>query len=526
MYLCQLLSRRGCKEHPVHHNGNPWTNVRHRARLHSQLEEIATTRSKIFRELEELDEQERAVRRELNSNVLISILPDDVLAMVFEAGALLTQGNKSHFGSLVSHVDQHWRNIALATPRLWNKIYCIKPEEMDYDDSYPKEWLPRHAAFLARSRSFPVDIYISDFMNNDDFSPKFLELIRDHIGHCRRLSITHADSFCLARTLEYLSCQPAPLLSSIELSCHETCDDDFPLYGLVSLFPLGAPHLTTAQIHRIQPLSLPSCLPAFAHITSLQLTSIWVEDSAADYMSLRNSLMCLRTLNHLELQLDSFSTANLQFPMVLPTIRFLHAHKKDECPDDIIHSIHAESLTTLSIDGWNRRTPGLNLFCNESLEFNFPSLEHLILRNISPDAPELRIVARRFPGIERLTCGALESLNPTTSDIYHVITHIATRPGYREDEEENDEGDGNTTTSHKRWPKLHTIAVTASNTPLDAVALYDEISHLQGAGHPIRKLKLPNHLCQMAEAEAMARLRDIIEVDDFSLDWPTPFELM
>ncbi|KZP08944.1 hypothetical protein FIBSPDRAFT_938733 [Athelia psychrophila] len=134
---------------------------------------------------------------------------------------------------------------------------------------------------------------------------------------------------------------------------------------------------------------------------------------------------------------------------------------------------------------------------------------------VPKDVPDLRVVALRFPGIERLTCHAQESLNPATSDIYHVITHIG-----------DDENDGGDVTSRQRWPKLHTIAVTASDTPLDVMTLHDKISRLQEGGHPIRKLKLPNHLCQMAGAESMAHLRELIEVDDFSMDWPTPFEFI
>lgn len=155
IWIDSLRQLRECKEHPVHHNGNSWTNLRHRARLNSQLEGIGSARKKLLRALEKLDAQEIAVHRELNSNVLISILPDDVLAMIFEAGAVLEQGNQVHFESLVSHVSQHWRSIALATPRLWNKIYCIKPQGMDDDGLHPDELVQRVASFLDRSRYFP-----------------------------------------------------------------------------------------------------------------------------------------------------------------------------------------------------------------------------------------------------------------------------------------------------------------------------------------------------------------------------------
>ncbi|KZP32344.1 hypothetical protein FIBSPDRAFT_848762 [Athelia psychrophila] len=402
---------------------------------------------------------------------------------------------------------------------------------MYYEIPYWEEGGQRAAAFLARSRSSPVEINIWGFVAEDDFSQEFIQLICDHIGHCRHLSITLTSPYALLKALEHLSRQAVPILSSFELTIDETYNDgSFELDGL--LFPLGTPPLITVQLHMILPSSLSFCLPAFTHVASLQLTGIWVEDDG--YGSLRDTLMALQALNHLELQLDYFCTWNPLLPMVLPTMRFLRIEGKNRavCLDDVIRLIHAESLTTLWINGWDCGAPTLNLFLEEELECShcFPSLQHLILRDISPDTSDLRGAARRFPGIERLTCHARASpFNPMSNIYSHVISQIAARPPYRDlDEEEENEGDGNIAAPirHKGWPKLHTIAMTATNDkqPLNVVELHDVISHLKGAGHPIRKLKLPHDLCLRAGAQAMARLREVVEVEDFNMDWPTPFE--
>ncbi|KZP32369.1 hypothetical protein FIBSPDRAFT_516704 [Athelia psychrophila] len=424
-----------------------------------------------------------------------------------------------------------WRNIALSTPRLWNKIYCIRPEEVDYELPYWEEGRQGAAAFLARSRPFPVEINILGFVTEDDFSLEFIQLVCDHIGHCRHLSITLTTPHALLKALEHLSRQAVPVLSSIELAIGEPFDEmNFEL-GL--LFPLGAPHLTTVQLHTISPSSLHFCLPAFTHVASLQLTGIWVEDDG--YKSLRDTLMALRSLNHLELQLDCFDMINPHLPMVLPNMRFLQVEGKSNnaCLDGVIHSIHAESLTTLFIKGRDGGIPEVNLFSEEEeLEYShcFPSLQHLILRNISPYASDLRGAARRFPGIERLTCQARALPYQPTSDIYcRFITQIRPRSPFSdlEDEEENG-GGGNIAppSDHKCWPKLHTIAMTAYNDRhrLNVVDLHLEVSRLQRAGHLIRKLELPHDMCLRASAQAMARLREVVEVEDFSMDWPTPFE--
>ncbi|KZP12744.1 hypothetical protein FIBSPDRAFT_870007 [Athelia psychrophila] len=46
---------------------------------------------------------------------------------------------------------------------------------------------------------------------------------------------------------------------------------------------------------------------------------------------------------------------------------------------------------------------------------------------------------------------------------------------------------------------------------------------MRDAGHPLCRLKLPESLFVQAGAKAMRYLRKIVEVEDFSLDWPTPF---
>ncbi|KZP12711.1 hypothetical protein FIBSPDRAFT_152205 [Athelia psychrophila] len=99
--------------------------------LSRRLEEISTKRRILVLQLAELDAQGKAVQQELhNLDSPISILPSDILAMIFEAGALLEASAEFHFGSLASHVSQSWREIALATPRLWNKIEYTKPAEV------------------------------------------------------------------------------------------------------------------------------------------------------------------------------------------------------------------------------------------------------------------------------------------------------------------------------------------------------------------------------------------------------------
>ncbi|KZP21133.1 hypothetical protein FIBSPDRAFT_891303 [Athelia psychrophila] len=476
--------------------------------------EDATGRRELVLQQENFDRQEKVVQHELkslhNMNAAISIFPSEILSTVFEAGALLDSSSKCHFGSLVSHVSRHWRKIALATPRLWNKIECTRSKAVEDGYTYmtySELERERVAAFLSRSKSSPVDIRIRDFYDDyqDDIQTRnFLAMLGDQVGQFYHLCINDGDPDDVRIILRYFSHTPASILRSIVLGTHS----DHGILNLKSpLFPFGAPHLTIAQLDCIPTSSLQFCLPSFQHLQCLRLAGI-----AVDGHEFRDALMALPVLKHLELSVDNFSQRATRFPAVLPTLIFLQVKTYLHTLDCAILAItiHAASLTTLSLSGWDGTEPKLNLSSEEALESHFPALQHLILANgrFSDTAPDLEAIARRFPEIERLTCQVLPN-----SGLCYGIDHILATI------DAGSSGDGSL-----RWPKLHTVAVAGSRTPLDAAALHHKIYVMRGAGHPLRQLKLHKSLLAQAGTKAMGYLRTIVDVEDFSLDWPTPFE--
>lgn len=234
------------------------------------------------------------------------------------------------------------------------------------------------------------------------------------------------------------------------------------------------------------------------------------------YESFGHILMSLRLLNHLELQLDNFCSSNTRLPIVLPTLKFLHIHGDtiDQLIQDI-HSIHAVSVTTLSLK-WCDRADSL-----EEPEFHLPSLEHLILFGVLDEEPNLQVTARRFPDIERLTCTS----GMFDFDFCDIFTQLSLDMTSREDAED-DEGDGNTSTRHHGllWPKLHTVAVNSTYHASWVMELHHAISILQEAGHPISTLKLPEAALVQVNKETAVDLCNIVELQEFNLDWPNPFE--
>ncbi|KZP26786.1 hypothetical protein FIBSPDRAFT_1040538 [Athelia psychrophila] len=429
-----------------------------------------------------------------NLDVPISRIPDEVLAMIFEEGRR-PRKHGHRFGVVLSHVSHRWRNVATTTPKLWNYLRLQEqPHDDDDDDDESHDEgdvespellreLTRARAFLSRSRLCPVDIYIEGF---EDVTPEFIQLIGEHVGHCRELRTREVGVDCLDQLLECFSSKPIPLLTSIDLSSKNVLE--LP----EQLFPHGAPRLTTIQLDSINMLDIHLHLAAFSSVTCLKLTAVDVDDSEG-HSSFRDGLMALPSLHHLELQLHWFDVMPHHLPIVLPTIQFLHIDAADcrECFGPLISILHAASLTTLSLTAWC--TAALLVDFEDGLELHLPSLKHLILADGAIQAAkELYTFARTFPNIERLSAERM-------SDFRLSIVLDS-------------------------CPTLQTFATSKLTRTEVTYNLHNVVRGSQEAGHPIRRLMLPKTWFSETNAEDVVELRKIIVMEEYYVDWPTPFE--
>ncbi|KAF7986268.1 hypothetical protein HWV62_35186 [Athelia sp. TMB] len=492
---------------------------RHALLINKRLEGIAAARHKLVLQLEELDEQAKMMQRELNVlhnlDALTSNLPDEALAMIFEAGMLSDSGYWRHFGVDVSHVSSRWRRVALATSRLWTRIAWRTHRRFEGRSTEAQQkFQSRAVAFLERARLAPLDIAIFRFQL-EDFSPDFLQLLNDHIGRCRNLCIEDAQQEGLVKAIEYLS-TAAPLLNSIDLSSG-CIDPDIYVELPCMLFLSGTPRLQTVQLHGVSVKSMHFALHALGSITSLRLTSLLVDDSIeGGYNAFRNALMALQLLHHLELQLDRYEDDETgDLPIVLPSVRYLRLEAPPGHLDMLTCSFMAANLLAISLKGWDGQEYDIGM--EDLSTLRFPSLEHLILTDIDTNQPFLDAYAKRFPDIKRLTC----QVHPDARgcDIDYVLTPMCF--GTQKYEYPDDSGPPELDVEWDRWPKLEVIAISATDTPLD-LSLHSMVAMAQ-YGSPLRKLMLPDALCAKAGADVMAKIREDVQVEDYSLDWPTPF---
>ncbi|KZP17998.1 hypothetical protein FIBSPDRAFT_893889 [Athelia psychrophila] len=150
-----------------------------------------------------------------------------------------------------------------------------------------------------------------------------------------------------------------------------------------------------------------------------------------------------------------------------------------------------------------------------SFEPLFPSLQHLLLANAAHSAGDLVASARSFPNIGRLTFAPGENDDHLSLHNLHqtlgVIIHGA----------DDDDTAGSNVHGALLWSKLQSIALPTSSDHFDVAALENmkgTILQLQVAGHPIRKLLLPN------VHPAMVEMGEAIEIGEYYVDWPRVFD--
>ncbi|KZP03010.1 hypothetical protein FIBSPDRAFT_1055509 [Athelia psychrophila] len=460
--------------------------------LSERLEEIASARLKLPAELDNLDAQERAVCLERsilhNLDAPTSDIPAELLAMIFEADEdmPLSQGLKPHVGAIVSHVSHRWRKIALSAPRLWSRIRYVAGSSH----------IEKFHMHLSRSKMAPVDIYI-DVYNHSALVMDLPHLVADHIGHCRRLCIENVPKFFLQRLLECTSSQPAPILTFLKIHGR----NGLPFSG--PLFASAAPRLRVLDLQGLElnAIQIP-WISVFKAVTHLRLDDIYIRNSETCSYFLC-ILGTLKSLSHLELQPMKFPIPLPQSPLELPNLQFLHMDCLDRLQtlNIVIQNIRASSLTSLSLEGWSGEEEGVDPDVVKLARSHFPFLRHLI---ISGSLRDTHLLAETFPDIERLTCKTISYMGGR--NILHMLTDI-----------------NNCATL--AWPKLESIAASRvyRHIVID-LALRNAFLDLQQAGRPLHKLMLPQEYISRTDTKALALLREVVEVEPFSDNWPTTFE--
>lgn len=216
--------------------------------------------------------------------------------------------------------------------------------------------------------------------------------------------------------------------------------------------------------------------------------------------------MALPSLIHLELQdINSFQDKPSRRPVVLHTLQSL---REQSSHIGFLSLIHAASLTVLILE--------CDSFWTHTCEFHFPSLHHLVLLN---GTQQSCTILTQFPGIERLTL----NMAAAQMGVENVLAALGPRIVLETFGQHTHKAGTRLSTVHQR---LRTLALSPSyDRPPNIAKLASEIAMLKREGNPISKLMLPEIWVAQAGAdlEALAELRKSVEIEDFRVDWPTPF---
>ncbi|KAF7979622.1 hypothetical protein HWV62_41958, partial [Athelia sp. TMB] len=359
------------------------------ASLALKLQEIDDKRRSLFAQIADLDIAWRAVHAEYSSTVneaaAIAILPDEILASIFEEA----HSSEQSIEMCISQVSHRWREVATNTPKLWTDIH-VEAEHRK---------LEMATLYLKRSKAVPFDITVCIPWYRPDIET-LERLFAEHISRCHRLTIvleTNADN----GIFHFLQNASAPLLKHIKVSCSQGTREQILWFtGPTPIFTSGAPMLQTLRIS-----SFPWLLPTLESVTALSLCDIH-PNSYLSPENLRSTLLALRSLAILEVNGEIAAAWSSAEAVELPALRTLKLAAGDlqnraDQFEGLYHAIDAPSLEHLSLRNFTDDEISFlsNIFPSRQ---KFPTLHALTLINADENAisSNLRSLMDAFAHVE------------------------------------------------------------------------------------------------------------------------------
>lgn len=389
----------------------------------------------------------------LNEGAAISLLPDDILAMIFEQ-AHKSQLDCCHVEIPISHVCRRWRDMALCLPMLWARIR--REQEQVH--------LGRIDAYLRRSQYSPIslEIYMAYYEDSQDLLT-FYRLITPHLPRCRYLRVACASTFhsCWVQFLDILKAIRLPLLSHVWM---------YHLGGEVALKTIAETSPSLTAVH-LTDTDIRACPFSFEFVTHLRLDG----EKLPPAIDIREGLSHIPCLAHLEL-VHLYGIAADGWDVQLLRLRVFSIEVLNEAFAGsyvllVLRGLRIPLLETLSLKGYAEPSDVHGIDASGDLSQLFPSLRHLIIRNSPVPMRHLAVI---FPSIIELTY-----VGDRLDNLYSLKTILCPL--------HNAPLGGIPTVAF--WPRLATV--TLPNTSAVALeGIRDTLVHRSEAGYPLGKLIL------------------------------------
>ena len=455
----------------------------------SHIEALLARKSRLLQEVNEIEQELRVAKtrhgRLQNSRTPVSLLPDELLAEIFQ----LCQEDwlyrvRPSFELVASHVSSHWREIALATPLLWNNIYLVAR----HGPSNPRlpSQVEKLSAHLTRSANCLLKVFL--VLETSDTVSHFLNPMTRHAKRWRQISISVSNGVeaDLYNSLRKIS---APALVHLSLRVGTIQNPDAPR----TEYPAECPEILTGSgspalsFVRVAGMIVGRMAPPYGSVTTLHVDA-WPKNIMNHGHFQRMLGMLPRLVNlsltGLSIQLPR-DPLDVSSPTPMPSLRSLRI-RGNATPCHRLFTLmalpHLESLSLHNVDTFDS-TP-------------MPTLRSLTLEACALSQTEVEHIVHAFPAITTLT------IDNSVPSIYTML--------------ESDDG--------KLWPALEEVFqrdLPASDVAPFCLMLLTRVK----ADMLLRRLFLDrgSRKALRAKGDYLDMLTELLEVDrcDHWDVWPT-----
>lgn len=428
-----------------------------------------------------------------NGSLSICSLPTEILSIVFEIGKNVvddlhsdTNGHHEYpFELLVSHTCSYFRQVALATPRLWTA--CSIHENCP--DQLVAEYIARSGGCLLDIR---VDLAVHKPQLDDTRLNATIPMILPLSFRWRSLSVTHDGESVRYPLFSKICNQPAMALQQLSIIVDDVEHADATIVNrdvrLPHIFKEGTP---TLEFVRLRGLAMHLFRPQLGNVVILHLDQTTFIPVL--YSTFRDILTCSPVLAHLSLYGDIISATQWPpgiNPINLPALRSLRiCGVAGEMYTGILLGIHAPRLDSLTLK--DIQAHDLDLLWDLMDVTRYTNLKSLIFCDFEPSISTYTRIFESFQEIITFTSLYSSAGNSILVDLLLEDVH----PGQEE--------------PHVPWPKLQILSFPFDPYSDDDELIEDIVKVRRRCGCPLSKILLGRKLEDITRGEIRLEVGNI-----------------
>lgn len=428
--------------------------------------------------------------------LLICSLPAEILSLVFEIGKNVVDDlhpSPRPFELLVSHICRCFRQVALATPRLWTAFsiheYC--------SDELIAEYIARSGECLLDIR---VDLTFDKLQMDETRLNTTIQMILPVSFRWRSLSIAYDCENARYPLISKLCNQPAQALQYLSIAVDDVEHADPSIVNrdvkLPHIFKEGTP---TLEFVRLRGLAMHLFRPQLGNVVTLHLDqTVFIP---VQYSTFRDIVTCSPVLAHLSLYGDIIGAWPPRVnPIYLPALRSLRiCGVTGEIYTGILLGIHAPRLNSLTLK--DVRAHDLDLLWEVKDASSYTSLKSLIFCDFDPPVSTYTHIFKSFQEI--MTYTSLHS--PASESILVDLLLGGVVPG-----------------GGVPWPKLQILTFPFDPYKDNEELIENIVKVRRRCGCPLSKIFLEQTLEEMARGEIKFEAGNIqVEFIWRTEVWPT-----